>query len=145
MKCKRRATWTYTVLSENISTVKNIALTCSQSLTEKRNRWDFKTHLQLYCFRQQFKTLSPPPRANCLTVPIHIWYYCFISWSIEAKRKNLIVFAKKFMLIINFLAHLSTKCSVSYCDNLLPVVRQCISACVRKLFHLNDFSSETTH
>ena len=50
------------------------------------------------------------------------------------------------MLIINFLPHLSTKCSVlSELLRLLPVVRQCASTCVRKPFDLNNFSSETTH
>ena len=71
----------------------------------------------------------------------HIWNNCFITWSIEEKRRKSIVFANNFMLKNYFLAHLSTKCSVSYCDSLLSVsalVRVCVN------FYIQEFSSETT-
>jgi len=124
------------ILSENISTVKNIAFTCSQSLTEKKEQmglWNTCTWT-VYSYTASGNSLKHYPLHLGPTVWLfqnHIWNNCFITWSIQDKRKKSINFANNFVLIINFLTHLSTKCSVSYCDSRLSVVRKCVSTLVR--------------
>jgi len=60
---------------------------------------------------------------------------------------NLVHATNATKITTSFLAHLSTKCSVSFCDPSMSVVGVCVRACVRATVNnfLNNISSETAY